>query len=163
MQTTYDEATRRYKEYEPLIKYIEEAMMDPEATFTKQIQWISVKYGQVEKAYNEGTKIYKDKVQPFMAGAKLLELIGLNPEFDRLNASLNQHIGLKGLSEETLFIEYEAGIQIAGTKKFSGFSKENIEAFYRLKLRSIESRLGQGMAPKVQGIPHVQDKGPVDS
>jgi hypothetical protein len=33
LQTTYDEATRRYRELEPLIKYIEEAMMDPEATF----------------------------------------------------------------------------------------------------------------------------------
>jgi hypothetical protein len=31
--TTYDEATKRYKELEPLIKYIEEAMMDPDATF----------------------------------------------------------------------------------------------------------------------------------
>jgi hypothetical protein len=89
-----------------------------------------------------------------MAGAKLLELIGLNPEFDRLTASLKQLACLKGLSEDTIFIEYEAGIQIAGTKKFSGFTKENIEAFYRLKLRSIESRLGQGMPQKVLGIPH---------
>jgi hypothetical protein len=62
LQTTYDEATRRYREFEPLVKYIEEAMMDPDATFAKQIQWITVKYGQVEKAYNEGTKIFKDKV-----------------------------------------------------------------------------------------------------
>jgi hypothetical protein len=29
LQITYDEATRRYKDLEPLIKYIEEAMMDP--------------------------------------------------------------------------------------------------------------------------------------
>jgi hypothetical protein len=43
VKNTYDEATRRYRELEPLIKYIEEAMMDPDATFAKQIQWISVK------------------------------------------------------------------------------------------------------------------------
>jgi hypothetical protein len=79
-----------------------------------------------------------------MAGAKLLELIGLGPDFDRLTAALKQFSDLRGLSEDTIFIEYEAGIQIAGTKKFTGFTKENIEAFYRLKLRSIESRLGQG-------------------
>jgi hypothetical protein len=97
-----------------------------------------------------------------MAGAKLLELIGLNPEFDRFTASLNQLSGLKSLSEDTIFIEYEAGIQIAGTKKFSGFTKENIEAFYRLKLRSIESRLGQGVAPKVQGLPPAQENAAVD-
>jgi hypothetical protein len=93
----------------------------------------------------------------------LLELIELNPEFDRLNASLNQLADLKDLSEDTIFIEYDAGIQIAGTKKFTGFTKENIEAFYRLKLRSIESRLEQGMPPKVKGIPHTEDKGFVDS
>ena len=87
-----------------------------------------------------------------MAGAKLLELIGLNPDFERLTASLKQLGDIKGLSEDTIFIEYEAGIQIAGTKKFTGFTKENIEAFYRLKLRSIESRIGQGMSPKEQGI-----------
>jgi len=97
-----------------------------------------------------------------MAGAKLLELMGLNPDFEKLSASFNQFVDLKILSEETIFIEYQAGIQIAGTKKFTGFTKENIEAFYRLKLRSIESRLGQGMPPKLQGIPHAQDKGAVD-
>ena len=62
LQTTYDEATKRYRELEPLIKYIEETMMDIDAAFPKQVKWISVKYGQVENAYNEGTKIFKDKV-----------------------------------------------------------------------------------------------------
>ena len=136
--------------------------MDPDATFAKQIQWISVKYGQMEQAYNEGTKIFNDKVQPYMAGAKLLELMGLNPDFEKLSASFNQIVDLKILSEDTIFIEYQAGIQIAGTKKFSGFTKENIEDFYRLKLRSIESRLGQGMPQKLQGMPHAQEKLPVD-
>ena len=84
--------------------------MDPEATFVQQVEWISVKYGQMEKAYNEGTKIFKDKVQPYMAGAKLLELIGLSADFDRLTAALKQFSDLRGLSEDTIFIEYEAGI-----------------------------------------------------
>jgi hypothetical protein len=97
-----------------------------------------------------------------MAGAKLLELIGLSPDFDRLTAVLKQFSDLRGLSEDTIFIEYEAGIQIAGTKKFTGFTKENIEAFYRLKLRSIESRIGQGVPQKVQGIQRAQEKLVVD-
>ena len=97
-----------------------------------------------------------------MAGAKLLELIELSPDFDRLTAALNQFSDLRGLSEDTIFTEYEAGIQIAGTKKFTGFTKENIEAFYRLKLRTIESRLGQGQPQKVQGIPRAQETGAVD-
>jgi hypothetical protein len=137
-------------------------MMDPEATFVKQVEWITVKYGQMEKAYNEGTKVYNDKVKPYMAGAKLLELIALNAEFDRLTASLKQSSHLRGLSEDTIFIEYEAGIQIAGTKPFIGFTKENIETFYRLKLRSIESRISQGVAPKLQAIPLVQEREVVD-
>jgi len=90
MQATYDEATKRYKELEPLIKYIEEAMMDPEAKFSKQVEWISVKYGQMLNEYNEGTKLYNEKVKPYMAGAKLLELIGLNPYLERLIPSMKQ-------------------------------------------------------------------------
>ena len=76
--------------HESLIKYIEEAMMDPEATFAKKIDWITVKYSEIEKIYNEGCKIYNDKVKLFMASAKLLELIALNPDFERLTASLKQ-------------------------------------------------------------------------
>jgi hypothetical protein len=52
--------TRRYREIEPLIKYIEEAMMDPEAKLGTQFYWISVKYGQMEMEYNDGTKIYNE-------------------------------------------------------------------------------------------------------
>jgi hypothetical protein len=148
--------------HESLIKYIEEAMMDPEATFAKKIDWITVKYSQIEKVYHEGCKIYNDKVKPCMASAKLLELIALNPDFERLKASLKQCLDLGDLSEETIFIEYEAGIQIAGTKPFIGFTKENTEAFYRLKLRSIESRISQGMAPKLQAIPLAQEREVVD-
>ena len=88
LQATYDEATRRYRELAPLIKYIEEAMMNPDAIIAKQVEWISVKYGQMEKAYNEGTKVYNDKIKPYMAAAKLLEMIALNSEFDRLTAFL---------------------------------------------------------------------------
>jgi hypothetical protein len=89
----------------------------------------------------------------------LLELIGLNPHFDRLTPSLQQYSDLKSLSEDTILTEYEAGIQIAGIKKFTNFTKENIEAFYRLKLRSIESRLGQEVPRKVQSAPRSQEIG----
>ena len=120
-------------------------MMDPEAILTKKVDWLTVKYSRIENVFNEGCKIYNDKVQPSMASAKLLELIALSPDFERLTASLKQCLDLGGLSEDTIFIEYEAGIQIAGTKPFIGFTKENTEAFYRLKLRSIESRIGQAV------------------
>jgi hypothetical protein len=89
----------------------------------------------------------------------LPELLALNSEFDRLTAALGQLSDLRDLSEEAIFKEYEAGIQIAGTKRFTGLSKENIEAFYRLKLRSIESRLQQGVPQKVQAISIAQEIG----
>jgi hypothetical protein len=59
-------------------------------------------------------------------------------------------------------MEYEGGIQIAGTKPFVGFTKENTEAFYRLKLRSIESRIGQAVPQKHQAIPKAQEREVVD-
>jgi hypothetical protein len=89
----------------------------------------------------------------------LHELIGLSSDFDRLTSELKKISDLKDFSEKTIFIDYEAGIQIAGTKSFTGFSKENIEAFYRLKLRSIESRLRHGVPHKMQAITISQEIG----
>jgi hypothetical protein len=87
---THTEGAKRYKAMEPLIRYIEEAMMDPDATFVSKVEWISVKHDQLEKVYKEGTKVYNEKVKPLMVGAKLLELIALNPDFDRLTAGLKE-------------------------------------------------------------------------
>ena len=97
--------------------------MDPEVKFTKHVDWISVKYGQMENKYNEVIKIYNEKIIPYIAGAKLLELIGLNPYFEKLTASLKKFYDLKDLSEDTIFNEYEAGIQITGSKKFINLTK----------------------------------------
>ena len=136
--------------------------MDPDAKFVSKVELISVKHDQLEKVYKEGTKIYNEKFKPLMVGAKLLELIALNPDFDSLTAALKECAAINVLSEEAIFIEYEGGIQIAGTKPFIGFSKENTEAFYRLKLRSIESRIGQEVPKKFQPFPIVQEREAVD-
>jgi hypothetical protein len=37
--------------------------------------------------------------------------------------------------------QYQPAISLAGRTKFQNFSPENIQAFYRLKLQSIEERL----------------------
>jgi len=58
----------------------------------------------MEMEYKEGTKIYNEKVKPYIAGGKLLELIELNPYFDRLTPSLKQFSDLKSLSEDTILI-----------------------------------------------------------
>ena len=64
--------------------------MDPDATFVKQVEWISVKHDRLEKVFKEGTKIYNEKVKLLMVGAKLFELIALNSDFDRLAAALKE-------------------------------------------------------------------------
>ena len=50
----YEEGNKRFREYEPLIKYIEDAMMDPEATFEREVEWISVQKSVLDKLYIEG-------------------------------------------------------------------------------------------------------------
>ncbi len=55
---------------------------------------------------------------------------------------LNKVYSMSSLSEDYIFRQYSIGIQAAGTKPFVNFTKENVEAFYRLKLRSLESRIG---------------------
>ena len=44
----------------------------------------------MEKVFKEGTKVYNEQVKLLMVGAKLLELIALNPDFDRLTAALKE-------------------------------------------------------------------------
>jgi hypothetical protein len=39
---------------------------------------------------------------------------------------------------------YHPAITLAGKTKFQNFSPDNIQAFYRLKLQSIEERLAAG-------------------
>ena len=141
ISTIYEDVKKRYTTLEPLIKYLEEAMLDPEATFENEVDWISAKFKKLDAAYKEGIKFYSERISPLMNGAKLIELIRLSPEYDRFAEILKNSESLKTLSEDTLFKEYKAGLQTSGTKPFKDFTKENTEAFYRLKLRSIESRI----------------------
>ena len=53
--TAYEEGGKRYTALEPLIRYIEEAMMDPEATFERQVEWLSVQKTNLDTLYKEGT------------------------------------------------------------------------------------------------------------
>jgi hypothetical protein len=86
-------------------------------------------------------KYFNEHVKPLIAAAKLLELVELGTEYDKLMTSIKACKDLKNLSEDTVFEVYKAGIKIAGNKPFTNFTKENSEAFYRLKLRLIEERL----------------------
>ena len=45
------------------------------------------------------------------------------------------------LSEQMLWDQYQPGISAAGKTKFENFTQDNIHAFYRLKLQSIETKL----------------------
>ena len=38
----------------------------------------------MQKIYAEGMKFFKDQVTPLIAGAKLLELVGLGTAYDKL-------------------------------------------------------------------------------
>jgi hypothetical protein len=40
--------------------------------------------------------------------------------------------------------QYSSAISVAGKTKFENFTQDNIHAFYRLKLKSIEDKLGVG-------------------
>ena len=86
-------------------------------------------------------KFYSEKIQPLFASAKLIEILDFSNNFDQYLEDLKACETLQDLSEESLFHQYQAGLKLAGTEPFKDFTKECTEAFYRLKLRSIESRL----------------------
>ena len=41
--------------------------MDPEATFDREIEWISVLKSDLDKIYKDGIEFYNDKVKPLIA------------------------------------------------------------------------------------------------
>jgi hypothetical protein len=43
--------------------------------------------------------------------------------------------------------EYLPGIVVSGKSKFEDFSEDNVQAFYRLKLQSIEKQIREKLAP----------------
>ncbi len=46
------------------------------------------------------------------------------------------------LNEKVIWDQYYPAISIAGKNKFQNFTEENVHAFYRLKLQSIENKIG---------------------
>ena len=48
-------------------------MMDPDATFNQEVEWISIQYSKLEKAYKDGMKLLNEIVMPYISKAKLLE------------------------------------------------------------------------------------------
>ena len=89
-------------------------------------------------------EFFNGKVKPLIADAKLLELVGLSAEYDRLHSKIKLCKSLSTLTEDSLLSLYRSGLKITGAKPFpSNFTKQNSEAFYRLKLRLIEQRLEQ--------------------
>ncbi len=75
-----------------------------------------------------------------------MELFQEANALDQFEASFNNLRYLGQLSEQMLWDQYNAGISVAGKAKFKDFSQDNIQAFYRLKLQSIEIKLG-GLQP----------------
>jgi hypothetical protein len=51
---------------------------------------------------------------------------------------------LGNLNETMVSEQYSSAISVAGKTKFENFTQDNIHAFYRLKLKSIEDKLGVG-------------------
>jgi hypothetical protein len=49
---------------------------------------------------------------------------------------------LGSLDEKTIWEQYQPAISIAGKCKFENFTEQNVQAFYRLKLQSIENKIG---------------------
>jgi hypothetical protein len=48
---------------------------------------------------------------------------------------------LGNLNEQMIEKQYNSAISVAGKTKFSKFTQDNIQAFYRLKISSIENKL----------------------
>ena len=66
------------KEYEPLILYLESAMMEPNVQIVKPVKWLSTDISDLTTIQNEVVSLYDNKISPLFSDAKLLELSLLN-------------------------------------------------------------------------------------
>ena len=57
----------KYETLEPLIKYLENAIMRPEAKIDREVKWISVAYKSLADLFTEYMKFYCEKIQPLFA------------------------------------------------------------------------------------------------
>ena len=81
------------------------------------------------------------------AEAKLVELYLKNNQLALFESGFEQISYLKDLSEQMIWDEYLPGIMASGKSKFEDFSEDNVQAFYRLKLQSIEKQIREKLAP----------------
>ena len=71
---------------EPLIYYLENAGIQPNAVITSEVNLISHKFKIFQKLHQEFNAIYNEEVAALVRAAKLQKLILLNNQFDVFNA-----------------------------------------------------------------------------
>ena len=42
-------------------------MLDPDATFEREVEWLSVLKSELDKVYKDGMQFYNEKVKPLIA------------------------------------------------------------------------------------------------
>ncbi len=63
-----------YKEFSPLIVYLEEAMMQPGIAINKPIKWLTTDFNHLKELHDDFITIYNGQIKQFYSEAKLLEL-----------------------------------------------------------------------------------------
>ena len=109
---------------------------------SKDIETFETEAKNIESKFEELTELYDKK--------DLIGMLALNVHLEHFKQVFEELDYLKKLAkcddtEELLYVVYEGTLQIAGTstRKFNDFTKENTDMFTRLKLRSIEERIGK--------------------
>lgn len=89
INTLHHHVTTVYSNLQPLIVYLENAMMQPGVELDKQISWITVVQREVIDLNKGFTDFYTNKVQKFIFAANLLDLMSLPKDFDIFSAAYN--------------------------------------------------------------------------
>ncbi len=79
--TFCQKALPAYKEYEPLILYLENAMMEPNAQIVKPVKWLSSEYSFLKTIHDEIVSFYDNQISQLVSHAQLIEISLLNNQF----------------------------------------------------------------------------------
>ena len=119
-------------------------MTQQQVLLNKPVKWLTTDYNQLKRVHDEALSIYNGQIKQLFTDAKLVELFQLSNSLVQYRDCFENLKYLCNLSEQMLWDQYQPAISAAGKTKFASFTQDNIHAFYRLKLQSIEAKLLEG-------------------
>ena len=141
-----NEASKRYVELEPLIRYFEHQMLIASFSNYPQLaqtfRHISDDIASLEKTSSDYRPIFED-VESLVTSGDLLTIISKIEDYEKLTQVLQSLFYLASLSEDTILDTYFPAVLSDNTTPFVHFTQDHRDAYTRLKFRALNRKVDE--------------------